>query len=385
MRAVIALVVALLTLGFLNPAHAEPPHVTFHGATIAVPASWPVYDLTKDPTRCVRFDQHAVYLGHPGTDQDCPAHLIGRTTALLAEPNDGTSTISAPDADSGSTQAVSANGQVLLTASYGAGGSSAATAALRGTALRAGAPRPQPAAAPSVGPTPAATAGSGYGFDTCAAPSKATMKAWSGTAPYRNVAVYIGGINRACGDGNLNSSWISAAHSDGYHVIPTYVGRQAPCSGVGVPVSSNPTLATTNGRNAAVNAIHGMQRIGFGQHEPIYLDIEQYSGNTTCQRSVLRFIDAWVSRLHSSGYLAGVYGSNFNELVARHNTSGFHDPDAIWIGRWNGKAAVYGDPVVPDHYWASHQRIHQYRGPHDQQYGGVTLNIDTDYVDGPVG
>jgi hypothetical protein len=99
----------------------------------------------------------------------------------------------------------------------------------------------------------------------------------------------------------------------------------------------------------------------------------------------LRFIDAWVSRLHSSGYIAGVYASNLSDLVARYDTAGFHDPDAIWIGRWNAKASVYGDPVVPDSYWAPHQRLHQYRGPHDQKYGGVTLNIDTDYVDGPVG
>ena len=65
--------------------------VEFHGLRLQVPADWPVYDLAKDPTRCVRFDQHAVYLGHAGANQDCPAQLVGRTEAVQVEPIDGTS------------------------------------------------------------------------------------------------------------------------------------------------------------------------------------------------------------------------------------------------------------------------------------------------------
>ena len=42
--------------------------VSYHGVEFDVPAEWPVYDLAADPTTCVRFDQHAVYLGHPGAD-----------------------------------------------------------------------------------------------------------------------------------------------------------------------------------------------------------------------------------------------------------------------------------------------------------------------------
>ena len=56
--------------------------VRFGGYTFRVPASWPVYRLDRDPTRCVRYDRHAVYLGRPGADQQCPAHLVGRTTTI---------------------------------------------------------------------------------------------------------------------------------------------------------------------------------------------------------------------------------------------------------------------------------------------------------------
>ena len=65
--------------------------IEYRGLRFQVPADWPVYDLSKDPTRCVRFDQHAVYLGHAGVKQDCPAHLVGRTDAVQVEPIDATS------------------------------------------------------------------------------------------------------------------------------------------------------------------------------------------------------------------------------------------------------------------------------------------------------
>ena len=56
--------------------------VDYGGYTIDVPAGWPVYRLAAQPWRCVRYDRHAVYLGRPGPDQQCPAHLVGRTDAV---------------------------------------------------------------------------------------------------------------------------------------------------------------------------------------------------------------------------------------------------------------------------------------------------------------
>jgi hypothetical protein len=60
--------------------------VTYQGVQFDVPADWPVHDLAADPTTCVRFDVHAVYLGHPGEDMACPAGLVGRADAVLVEP-----------------------------------------------------------------------------------------------------------------------------------------------------------------------------------------------------------------------------------------------------------------------------------------------------------
>src|SRR5438270_1870878 len=60
--------------------------VRYHGLTLRVPRSWPVFDLARNPNTCVRFDRHALYLGTPGLEERCPAHAVGRTEAILVSP-----------------------------------------------------------------------------------------------------------------------------------------------------------------------------------------------------------------------------------------------------------------------------------------------------------
>ena len=45
---------------------------------------------------------------------------------------------------------------------------------------------------------------------------------------------------------------------------------------------------------------------------------------------------------------------------------------------------MFGDQYVSDSLWADHQRVHQYKGGHKETWGGVTINVDSDYVDGAV-
>lgn len=79
--------------------------VSYHGVEFDVPADWPVYDLAADPSTCVRFDVHAVYVGTPGTDMACPATVVGRADAVLVEPADDSRGGAAPSAQI-STEAV---------------------------------------------------------------------------------------------------------------------------------------------------------------------------------------------------------------------------------------------------------------------------------------
>jgi hypothetical protein len=60
--------------------------VEYRGVAFDVPADWKVFDLERDPSTCVRFDLHAVYLGTPGADMECPAQVMGHTDALVVQP-----------------------------------------------------------------------------------------------------------------------------------------------------------------------------------------------------------------------------------------------------------------------------------------------------------
>jgi hypothetical protein len=60
--------------------------VQFGGLEFRVPDEWPVYDLAAKAKTCVRVDRNAVFLGVPGTKQDCPAHLVGHAETVLITP-----------------------------------------------------------------------------------------------------------------------------------------------------------------------------------------------------------------------------------------------------------------------------------------------------------
>jgi hypothetical protein len=90
--------------------------VTYQGVQFDVPADWPVHDLAADPTTCVRFDVHAVYLGEPGADMSCPAGIIGRADAVLVEPSNAG--VSAASTDGG-VSATTASGLGVQVATVG--------------------------------------------------------------------------------------------------------------------------------------------------------------------------------------------------------------------------------------------------------------------------
>ncbi len=226
----------------------------------------------------------------------------------------------------------------------------------------------------------------GYGFDACTAPSLEAMDAWL-ASPYRAVGIYLGGSNRACPDGNLKPAWVNSARAMGWNLLPLWVGRQAPCvSQKGLELIGAGS-AGSQGTAAADAAAERAVYFGLEAGSPIYYDMEGYKPNASCTLAVQRFVTAWTNELHVKGYTSGVYGSaasTIRDMVAMLEGGSDGIPDDIWIARWNGKTDVFGEPLVLDAYWSEHQRVHQYRGGHKESYGGVTINIDSSYVDGAV-
>ncbi|MFF2045276.1 glycoside hydrolase domain-containing protein [Kitasatospora sp. NPDC058170] len=396
-----AVFVAAQAVGSAEAAPAGGPDtkaVTYQGRVFQVPASWPVVDLAADPQACVRFDQHALYLGHPGEQQVCPPRLVGRTEALLVEP----AASAAPEREGSNPVAHTlraGDGVVAVTGTYdtdqslvrriitGAGLTPAPAhrpepaPAGSGTAL---APRSAAAAAPLSGQAAASSAAApglipasatnhtGKGFDACTAPSGAAMNAWMAASPYRAVGIYIGGAKRACAQPNLTAPWVQQQQAAGWAFMPLYVGVQA----------SKIVSPATEGADAADDAVNQARALGFGPGAILYYDMEayapQYSG------SVLAFLTAWTNELHAWGYNSGVYGSSssaMKDLAAGAGNSAYALPDAVFSANWNGREDT-DDPAIPAGYWSNHQRAHQYASPKDaENWGGFAIGIDQDYLD----
>jgi hypothetical protein len=317
------------------PAAARTVH--FDGRSVDVPRDWPVLRLAQHPHACVRLDREAVYLGVPGSNQRCPAEAVGGRRAILVEPR-------------------------LRQRS-------------RATASALAAP----------GPVSAPEAFTGLGFDACAAPSTRTMIAWA-ASPYRGIGVYIGGTNRACSQPNLTSSWVDEQVVNGWHLIPTYVGLQAPTSACGscAELSTSLAKATIQGAEEARDAVEDAAEIGMGPGSPIYFDMEAYTRTSSASSATLTFLSSWTDQLHTLGYVSGVYSSSASgiaDLGRAFDSSTYTLPDHVWTANWNGQQNTL-DPYLPSTAWASHQRIHQYRGGHNETYGLTTINIDNNFIDG---
>ncbi|MGH3734969.1 MAG: glycoside hydrolase domain-containing protein [Micromonosporaceae bacterium] len=260
----------------------------------------------------------------------------------------------------------------LLAATPGAATATPATPATSGTTL--GTVTVQPGAF------------TGQAFDTCETPSSATMRAWL-SSPYRAVGIYFGGAGRGCRtQANLTATWVGEQVSRGWHLLPLYVGAQAPCSTTqSYRMPSDPGTARALGRTEAQDAVDRARALGLGAGSVLYNDMEHYdSGNTACRTAVLNYLTGWIERLHQHSYQSGVYSSaasGIRDMANVYRSATYARPDQIDFAWWNGRADTDAGPYVPAAYWSNHQRIHQFLGDHRETHGGVSVLIDSNYVD----
>ena len=377
--------------------------VDYQGLRIPVPAGWKVYRLGADSTECLRYDRHAIYLGRPGANQICPAHSADRTEAIHVEPLDDQARslvwamLGARDRTgragtdqgrpSGLTVRDPAGHEVtvalpgtgaLITGSYGSDPKGLDRVLSRITA----APVPSPGSGERRS-TPARPHRwvTGYGFDTCTAPSLRAMSAWRKDFVAANI--YIGGPARSCPDGRLSRDWVAAVRTMGWRLIPTYVGPQAPCARRRVRFP--PEAAVLAGELSAEDAVRHAAALGLPRHTPIYLDVEAYDRrDAVCRLAVLDFVDAWTKRLRRLKYIPGVYSSVASGIRDIGEATGISKPPVVWFAHWDDSPDPHADRYVPEAWWPGHRRIKQYRGDHLETHGGYTLQIDGDAVDGYV-
>lgn len=232
-------------------------------------------------------------------------------------------------------------------------------------------------------------------FDTCDNPTLSQMKEWWYKSPYWSVNIYIGGVARLCDNLDLTPEWVRAVMAQGWALIPTWVGPQAPCSRFISKFSYDPTEAYQQGRAEAEAASLEAARLGLTSAGPgstiVYYDLEGYSSTSTtaCRTAVKSFVNGWVERMHELGSPAGVYGGSCSSYMSDWATIA-NVPDDVWIAWWTEDeytpdVSVWDIICLSDTLWSGNQRLRQYAGDHGETWGTVTLSdIDSDVTLGQV-
>ena len=242
------------------------------------------------------------------------------------------------------------------------------------------------------------------GFDTCDAPRISYMQNWWDYSPYYDIGIYLGNAS----DGNmgcpnqtyLNSSWISSAISQGWGLLPIWVGPQAPCRckrGAWPNCTASYTTyintdgtAYDQGEAEAATAAAVLSGYALPESSPIYVDIENYDPSATadggpCGSYVNDFLSGWADGLHSSNYYGGAYGNPLPAFSWHSGGTGYGAtsplPDDVWIAKYDNRVTTWGLGSLDDTAWTNDQRLHQYTGGVTEQWGGPSMNIDNNIED----
>ena len=239
----------------------------------------------------------------------------------------------------------------------------------------------------------------GFGFDQCLAPTQKAMDAWLNSSPFLSVGIYISGNSRACrSQPNLTPTWVATQLRKGWKLLPITLGPQASCSTRFPRYDDDPTIDARPGRTGkyprarrmaraeAEKAVDAAAALGIVPGSTLWYDIEAFDDSRTdCRESALAFLSAWTNKLHDLDYVSGVYSSAGSGIAilddARVERPGVYTmPDMVWIARWDGVANTSTSYVRSDG-WVPGGRVKQYEGGHNETWGGVTINIDRNFLD----
>ena len=238
----------------------------------------------------------------------------------------------------------------------------------------------------------------GYGFDQCLAPEQWEMDRWLNHSPFLAAGIYISGESRGCREQpNLTPPWVRTQLRRGWRLLPITLGPQASCSPHFPRYGSDETInpspgsdgtyrpARSQGWREGRSSVAAAGRLGIVRGSVLWYDLEGFDDTMRhCRESAIYFLSAWTWMVRHLGYQAGVYssaGSGIEMLDrARVARRAINYPNYLWIARWDGVPNT-STTYISDEGWNPNRRVKQYQGGHRETWGGVTINIDRNWLD----
>ena len=242
----------------------------------------------------------------------------------------------------------------------------------------------------------------GYGFDQCQRP---TQRRWTpGCRPRRSSrsASTSPAPRAACRDQpNLTPTWISTQLAKGWRLLPITLGPQASCNprfprygtrpgdqpDAAAPAASTPRpprrAPPRRRRRSPPRRRSGIVR---GQHALVRpRGLRRHQHRAAASRRCA-FLSAWTKQLHALGYVSGVYSSAGSGIKMLDDARVERPGDVRTCPTRSGSRAGTARPTPPRRTSATTAgcpggRMKQYQGGHDETWGGVTINIDRNYLD----
>lgn len=239
------------------------------------------------------------------------------------------------------------------------------------------------------------------GFDQHSAFTEAQMSVWWTTSPFSDVGFYVGGANycykydsttQTCTtrlDPRITAQWVTDKTTEGWGLIPIWVGLQAPCNTTNVSkFDSTPAAARAQGQSDATNAASAMAGLGLSG-TLIFFDMENYTAaaGSACSLAVRAFLTGWVQTMNANGFsTTAVYG---NPGPAERDFSQVSNLSEVWItqvvqnGNNSPRVTIWGlgsgSNALEDILWNGNQRGHQFLiDAPNINYGGVMAAVDFD-------
>ncbi len=239
----------------------------------------------------------------------------------------------------------------------------------------------------------------GYGFDQCLAPTQSAMNAWLRHSPFLAVGIYISGDSRGLPEpaqpdpelGRHPAAQGLAAAADhprpaGLLQSPFPEVRQRRDDQPQAGASNGYSRARVQGRAEANKAVPRREGAGhLGSEHPVVRHRGLRPHPAPVPRVGARLperldLAAASAELRVRCLLQRRLGHQDPRRRPREPAGKFNLPDRIWLARWDGKANT-SSSYIRDDGWRPGGRVKQYQGGHNETWGGVTINIDRNFLD----